>query len=87
MSEGEFAPILKTGYTSADVSPAVISAAKLVRPEDYTECPQCGVRWPLMFGDPNGKYWCPDCQAEDDFNLKWRDNRKARIAAKEQANA
>ena len=41
---------------------SLMSIARIVAPENYTECPKCHIRTALFYGDPDGEYWCVFCQ-------------------------
>lgn len=44
-------------------------AVSLVPKERWQECPKCGLKCPLMFGDPNGEHWCAHCQIKEELNI------------------
>ena len=45
----------------------IMETAKLAEGAD---CPKCGHRCKLFFGDPDGEHWCICCQTVQEFGLK-----------------
>ena len=73
-SIGPLAHLMEGYEAETDLGPTwirpldtIIETAKLSEGED---CPKCGHRCKLFFGDPDGDYWCVCCQAVQEFGLK-----------------